>query len=501
MRAESVAVQPAARDEASKAYEWLRRSRRVLALMDGAAACIAMLALLAMSNWRPMADPAAELTAQVGVGLILLLTLVLGLRNGQYTSTKPLYRLRDPGKLVSYLAVATSVVALLAVVTNGFFVGSMEFSRLLTGSSLLIFLFIGGMARVIVASRQRALFLSGVAFRKCLVLGSGQAARDFVDFVSTRPWLGVACVGRLEYHSNDEADGSSPAARSAFSIGPTYEGFDNLDRVWCASGASEIVVALDPEDHRLLAGITKVLSLSHVPFRVVPSLFEESYRAAELLGYGELPVVDVDVDPLNVAERMFKRVMDMMISSVVLVIGFIPGLLILLAISLDSRGPVFYKQQRVGKNGRRFGMYKFRTMVVNADQLLDRLKDKNEKNKNGQLFKMKDDPRITRVGRFLRKWSLDEVPQIINVIKGEMSWVGPRPPLPREVENYESEHYCRLKGLPGMTGLWQVSGRSNLSFEQMVKLDKYYLDNWSLRMDLAILVKTVLVVLARRGAY
>ena len=114
---------------------------------------------------------------------------------------------------------------------------------------------------------------------------------------------------------------------------------------------------------------------------------------------------------------------------------------------------------------------------------------------------MKDDPRITRVGRFLRKWSLDELPQMINVYKGEMSLVGPRPPLPREVENYQSEHYCRLKGLPGITGLWQVSGRSDLSFDEMVKLDKYYLDNWSLRLDLSIMLKTFVVVLARRGAY
>jgi len=114
---------------------------------------------------------------------------------------------------------------------------------------------------------------------------------------------------------------------------------------------------------------------------------------------------------------------------------------------------------------------------------------------------MKDDPRITRVGRFLRKWSLDELPQIINVYKGEMSLVGPRPPLPREVENYSPEHFCRLTGLPGITGLWQVSGRSDLSFDEMVKLDKYYLDNWSVGSDLAILLKTPIAVLTRKGAY
>ena len=411
-------------------------------------------------------------------------------------------RFTDPGKLGTYLLIATSVVALLAVMTKGFFLGSLDFSRLLVARSLAIFFLIGATARVALAIRQRALFMRGAAFRKVLVLGDGQAAREFVDFLAKRPWLGVACVGKLQYLPPvDEPGGPRARVESAFSVGPTYKGFENLDRVWCASGASEVVVALDPEEHGLLAGITKVLSLAHVPFRVVPSLFEESYHAAELLGYGELPVVDVDGDPLDRVERVFKRTLDIGISSALLLLGSIPGLLLLLAIKLDSRGPVFYKQERVGKNGRRFSMYKFRTMIANADELRDELEDKNEKGTNGQLFKMKNDPRITRVGKFMRKWSLDELAQMINVYKGEMSLVGPRPPLPREVENYRSEHYCRLKGLPGITGLWQVSGRSDLSFEQMVKLDKYYLDNWSVRLDLGIMIKTVVVVLARKGAY
>jgi lipopolysaccharide/colanic/teichoic acid biosynthesis glycosyltransferase len=200
-------------------------------------------------------------------------------------------------------------------------------------------------------------------------------------------------------------------------------------------------------------------------------------------------------------ERVFKRGLDIGVSTVLLVLGLIPGLLLVAAIKLDSRGPVFFKQPRVGKNGRRFLMYKFRTMVANAAELLSELEDRNEKEANGQLFKIKDDPRITRMGRFLRKWSLDELPQMINVYRGEMSLVGPRPPLPREVENYSPEHFCRLRGLPGITGLWQVSGRSNLSFDEMVKLDRYYLDNWSVRLDLSIILKTFYVVLARKGAY
>ena len=455
-----------------------------------------------MSGWRPMASPAAADAADLGTALVLVLTVILGFRNGQYTSSRRLSRFTDPGKLATHLVVATSVVALLALATKGFFVGSLDFSRLLVGASLAIFFVIAASARVILAVHQRSLFMKGVAFRKVLVLGSGRAAADFVDFLAKRPWLGVACVGKLEYcMSADQTGQASLGAKAPGLISPTYEGLDNLDRIWCASGASEVVVALDPADHPLLPGVTKLLSVSHVPFRVVASLFEETYLSADLLGYGELPVIDVRVDPLNRVERVFKRALDLGVSSVLLVLGFIPGLLLLAVIKLDSRGPLFYKQPRVGKNGRRFLMYKFRTMASNADELLEELEDKNENEADGRLFKIKDDPRITRVGRFLRTWSLDELPQMINVYKGEMSLVGPRPPLPREVENYRSEHYCRLKGLPGITGLWQVSGRSDLSFDEMVKLDRYYLENWSVRLDLGIMLRTFYVVFARKGAY
>ena len=497
-----VAVKAAAREEASVGYEWLRRPRRLLALLDGFAASCAVLSLLVMSNWRPMESVAVANSADLGVGLVLMLTLVLGFRNGQYTNSRRLTLVGDSAALATHLIVATCVVALIAFLTKGFFFGSLDFSRLLVGSSLAIFFVLGASARVVLAMRQRSLFMSGVAYRKVLVLGDGEAAGDFIAFLAKRPWLGVACVGRIEYGNPAEGvSAAPPGPKTPTRISATYEGLDKLDRVWTASGASEVVVALDPSEHALLPEVAKILSVAHVPFRVVPSLFEESYLSAELLGYGELPVIDVDVDALNRVERAFKRAQDLIISSVLLVLSAIPCLLLLAAIKLDSRGPVFYKQQRVGKNGRRFLLYKFRTMVVDADVLFSQLASQNEKGTEGQLFKMRADPRITRVGRFIRKWSLDELPQIINVYRGEMSLVGPRPPLPREVEKYCSEHYCRLKGLPGITGLWQVSGRSDLSFDEMVKLDKYYLDNWSLRLDLSIMLKTILVVLGRSGAY
>jgi exopolysaccharide biosynthesis polyprenyl glycosylphosphotransferase len=169
------------------------------------------------------------------------------------------------------------------------------------------------------------------------------------------------------------------------------------------------------------------------------------------------------------------------------------------AIRLNSRGPVFFRQRRVGMGGKEFDVFKFRSMVVDADRMLATMTQMNET--DGLMFKMRRDPRVTRVGGWLRKWSLDELPQLINVLKGDMSLVGPRPPLPSEVAWYDQDVARRLLVKPGMTGLWQVSGRSDLSWDDGIRLDLYYVENWSLAADLAILWKTVGAVLFRKGAY
>jgi exopolysaccharide biosynthesis polyprenyl glycosylphosphotransferase len=182
------------------------------------------------------------------------------------------------------------------------------------------------------------------------------------------------------------------------------------------------------------------------------------------------------------------------------ILAFAPVLcLIALAIKLDSPGPVFYRQRRVGKDGRFFRMLKFRSMVPDAERRLDTLRHHTEA--TGPLFKIREDPRVTRVGKVLRRWSLDELPQLLNVLRGEMSLVGPRPPLPSEVEAYEDWQLGRLRAVPGLTGLWQVSGRSEVPFHDMVRLDLHYIRNWSLGLDFEILLRTIPAVLTNRGAY
>jgi lipopolysaccharide/colanic/teichoic acid biosynthesis glycosyltransferase len=174
-------------------------------------------------------------------------------------------------------------------------------------------------------------------------------------------------------------------------------------------------------------------------------------------------------------------------------------MVIAIAIKLDSRGSIFYRQLRVGKDGTYFFMLKFRSMRQDAERVLEELRQQNEA--TGPLFKMRNDPRVTRVGRILRRLSLDELPQLFNVLRGEMSLVGPRPPIPSEVAKYEEWQFGRLRAVPGITGLWQVSGRSDVPFHDMVRLDLHYIRNWSLALDLAILLRTIPAVLTSRGAY
>jgi exopolysaccharide biosynthesis polyprenyl glycosylphosphotransferase len=194
-----------------------------------------------------------------------------------------------------------------------------------------------------------------------------------------------------------------------------------------------------------------------------------------------------------------KRVTDIVLVGMGLIVLAPILALIALAVKLDSRGPVFYGQLRLGKDGRQFKMLKFRSMNVDADKRLSELKQQNEA--TGPLFKMRRDPRVTRVGRFIRRWSLDELPQLINVFRGEMSLVGPRPPMPSEVAEYEDWQLGRLRAVPGVTGLWQVSGRSEVPFHDMVRLDLHYIRNWSLALDVEILLRTIPAVLTSRGAY
>jgi exopolysaccharide biosynthesis polyprenyl glycosylphosphotransferase len=212
-----------------------------------------------------------------------------------------------------------------------------------------------------------------------------------------------------------------------------------------------------------------------------------------------LPLIHVESPEFSGGRKALKGLVDRTAALFAVVTLSPVFFVIAIAIKFNSRGPVFFRQRRVGMGGREFEVFKFRSMVVDAEAVLAKLSQKNET--DGLMFKMRRDPRVTRVGRVLRKWSLDELPQLINVLKGDMSLVGPRPPLPSEVAWYDQDVARRLLVKPGMTGLWQVSGRSDLSWDDGIRLDLYYVENWSLAVDLAILWKTIGAVLFGKGAY
>ncbi|MBF2005412.1 MAG: sugar transferase [Chlorogloeopsis fritschii C42_A2020_084] len=244
--------------------------------------------------------------------------------------------------------------------------------------------------------------------------------------------------------------------------------------------------------HFYTAGIT---------LRILPTKSEHCHPKSTLLVIGGVPCMTISAPFIIGTDFLVKRCFDLCCSIVLLLLLSPIYLLIALLIKLDSPGPIFFRQERIGLHGRKFKIWKFRTMVANAEKLQASLEAKNEI-KDGVLFKMKDDPRVTQIGKFLRLYSLDELPQLFNVFLGEMSLVGPRPLPRRDVEKFTSHHFVRQEVLPGITGLWQVSGRSNIdNFEDAVKLDITYIENWSLWLDLTILLRTVKVVLQKTGAY
>ena len=251
-------------------------------------------------------------------------------------------------------------------------------------------------------------------------------------------------------------------------------------------------------DEELLDLIYSV-RLRGVPLRVVPGAFA-LMRGRTILSEGMgLPLLEVHYPGLDNTQRTLKRVLDVTVSVAGLVLLSPLFLAVALAVRLDSPGPVLFLQKRVGADEKVFVCYMFRSMQRDAEVRQADLEPLNEA--EGPAFKIKDDPRVTRVGRFLRRWSIDELPQLVNVLKGEMSLVGPRPLPVRDFLRMEESHKRRLGAVPGMTGYWQTSGRSDLSFEEMVRLDLYYIENWSLSFDLKIILKTLDAVLRREGAY
>jgi exopolysaccharide biosynthesis polyprenyl glycosylphosphotransferase len=330
-------------------------------------------------------------------------------------------------------------------------------------------------------------------FRRVLIVGTGKLALELYQAGQSDENQNFQILGLINCAKDERKDWPE------FKGVRVYNGIDSTISAMEELKINQIVMTTLPEVRSQMLDIIIECERRNIEFKIIPDILEIITTRSQIDQYLGLPVLSLKPIQLSGFNVIFKRIFDIILSFLVLIVIAIPLLIIALLIKLDSPGPVFYKHQRMGYKGRKFNFLKFRSMVQDADDKLKEVIHMNDR--QGPVFKMKNDPRITKIGKFLRHYSLDELPQFINVLKGDMSIVGPRPQVLWEAALYDEWAKRRLMVLPGITGLWQVSGRSNLSFEEMIKLDIYYIENWSLWLDIEIILQTVPTVLFAKGAY
>ena len=327
--------------------------------------------------------------------------------------------------------------------------------------------------------------------QRCLIVGSGIVAGQLVDRLQTQRQFGLVPFGFVDDEVHDEGSPDLPQLGS----------LDDLEDILRVHQVDRVVIAFSRASHQQLLKAIRACRDRRVAVDVVPRLFEFLDGARALDQVGGLPLLSIGAPRLTRSSRLAKRALDAVASGASLVLLAPLFLAIALALKLESRGPVFFRQVRAGRDGTPFEVFKFRSMYEDAEARKADLQAVNDAD-DGVMFKIHHDPRITRTGRFIRRYSLDELPQLINVVRGEMSLVGPRPLiLPETAALAETWHQRRLDLRPGLTGPWQVSGRSDIPFQDMVRFDYQYVAGWSLVRDLEILLATVPAVLSGRGAY
>jgi exopolysaccharide biosynthesis polyprenyl glycosylphosphotransferase len=425
-----------------------------------------------------------------------------------------LYRLRGEFSLVDDMArvfKATAISSLLIVAAAFLYRGGVAFrtfsySRGIFVLDFLLVLSSITLLRMLLRRGQIVVRRRGINLIPTLIVGRGREASVCISEMRARPELGYRVIGIID----NERSGARPQAEMFEGV-PVIGDLRNLPEAIRESRANEVIIS-DPNvpGEALFEVMIQTGRRRGVEFRIAPTLLNCLPSKTEIDQVGSLPMVTLFRSPLSSGARIVKRTSDLTIAAAALIFLSPLWLLIALLIKLDSRGAVFYKQERVGMDGRIFLFYKFRTMHVDADDSRHReyqrayihgRPDSNLGDDERPVFKLRSDERITRLGRILRRTSLDELPQLFNVVRGDMSIVGPRPPIPYEVENYQLWHRKRLDMKPGITGLWQVSGRNRLPFDEMVRMDLYYIENWSLLLDFKIILQTLPVMWRGEDAY
>lgn len=334
------------------------------------------------------------------------------------------------------------------------------------------------------------LALSREAVINLVLVGDGDRAQNFIHRVAAHPEEGVNVIGLVSWDR-------SLVGTQIYGL-PIIESAVNLDKILAEHAVDEVVVVNIGQNLDKLQVIAVLCEEVGVRISLVADLLNLSISKTVFRHMAGIPLLSYTTTPIDEWGLFFKRMLDIVASATMMVALFPVFSIVAVAIKVTSPGPVVFGQTRSGQSGRLFKLYKFRSMVVDAEDKLAELTDLNEM--DGPVFKIRRDPRITKVGRFIRRTSIDELPQLYNVLKGEMSLVGPRPPLPEEVEKYERWQRRRLSVRPGITCIWQVSGRNQIDFDEWMRLDLQYIDNWSLSLDIKILVRTFAAVLTAKGA-
>jgi len=330
----------------------------------------------------------------------------------------------------------------------------------------------------------------GYNFRSILIVGTGKRVGHFIDQLAFNPQWGLKVEGLI--------DTDNSLLGKEFYGYPVVGVLSDLPKILEDQVIDEVVFIVPRSWLPRIQDSIHVCEVVGVQAVVAVDLFNLNIARAKQSDLNGLPFLSFETTFLSGWNKVLKRLIDTVFSFIALVCLFPLMLFIAIMIKITTPGPIFYRQKRVSLNGRVFTMFKFRSMFVDAEKRLEELKEKNEM--TGPVFKLKNDPRITPIGKFIRRTSIDELPQLFNVLKGDMSLVGPRPPLPDEVKKYETWQRRRLSMRPGITCVWQVSGRNNIDFDEWMELDLYYIDNWSLWLDFKILLQTIPAVLLAKGA-
>ncbi|MCH8021164.1 undecaprenyl-phosphate glucose phosphotransferase [candidate division KSB1 bacterium] len=385
------------------------------------------------------------------------------------------------------LSIGVFIIFLITIDLNSDLSAPPKLSRMFIVNYWVMLILFVSSARMIFRTAQRKLLTSGIGQRRTLIVGWGEKSWELSDAIQRLPALGHKVIGFLSENQQNRND------KTGYKNIPLLGSVEEIEQIVQDSSTQEVILALEGDKRKKVMDVVNQCNGLQVNFKIVPDLYDivmGQARTNQIYGF---PLIDILPHHMLQWEQKIKRLMDIIISSAILIAFFPFWLFISIAIRLDSKGPVFYKQERVGKDGKKFMIYKFRSMIHDAES------------KTGPKWAQRKDPRITRAGKIIRKPRLDEVPQFFNVLKGEMSLIGPRPERPYFVEKFKREipFYARRLGVkPGITGWAQIKGEYDTSMDNVktkLQYDLFYLENMSLRMDLKVIINTIYVMLLGKG--